>query len=90
MSIIFQLAEWTERPPEAAKTKGGVRVTRNVREETRTDVESGEAHTVYVGEYAVMSEAAYAAYAGAKEAEAKREADVIDDYTLALIEEGVL
>ena len=35
-------------------------------------------------------EDAYAAYAGAREAEARREADVIDDYTLALIEEGVL
>lgn len=88
--IIFRLAEWTERPPEAAETKSGVRVTRNVREETRTDAESGEAHTVYVGEFAVMSEAAYAAYAGAREAEVKREADVIDDYTLSLIEGGVI
>jgi hypothetical protein len=37
-----------------------------------------------------MSEAAYAAYLGAQEAEAKREAAVIDDYTLSLIEGGVI
>lgn len=82
---MFKRAESATRPRDVEPLKyGNVRVNRNV-EETERD-----GATVYVYESAVMSEAAYAAYVGAKEAEAKREAAVIDDYTLALIEEGVL
>ncbi len=83
--IEFKMAEWNERPPAVQPVKGGlVRVSRKVEPVERDGV------TVWRGEFAVMSEAAYAAYMGAQEAEAKREAEVIDDYTLSLIEEGVL
>ena len=82
---MFKLTESATRPREVEPLKyGNVRVNRNVEEVER------DGTTVFVYESAVMTEAAYAAYAGAKEAEAKREAAVIDDYTLALIEEGVL
>ena len=81
----FKLAEWNAKPPAVHPIKGGmVRVTRKVESFERDGV------AMWRGECAVMTEAAYAAYVGAQEAEAKREAAVIDDYTLALIEEGVL
>ena len=82
---MFTRTESATRPREVEPLKyGNVRVNRNVEEVER------DGTTVFVYESAVMTEAAYAAYAGAKETEAKREAAVIDDYTLALIEEGVL
>ena len=83
--MIFKKAEANEKPRAVEPLKyGRVRVNRNVKTETR------DGATVYVYETATMTEAAYTAYVGAQEAEAKREAAVIDDYTLALIEEGVL
>ena len=83
--IEFKKAEWNAKPPAVQPVKGGmVRVSRKVEPVERDGV------TVWRGEYAVMSEAAYAAYLGAQEAEAKREAAVIDDYTLSLIEGGVI
>ena len=82
---MFKRTEAADRPRDVEPLKyGRVRVNRNVTTETR------DGATVYVYESAIMTEAAYAAYVGAQEAEAKREAAVIDDYTLALIEEGVL
>lgn len=82
---MFTRTESATRPRAVEPLKyGNVRVNRNVEEVGR------DGTTVFVYESAVMTEAAYAAYVGAKEAEAKREAAVIDDYTLALIEEGVL
>ncbi len=82
---MFGRAEANEAPRAVEPLKyGWVRVNRNVTTETR------DGAVVYVYETATMTESAYAAYAGAQEAEARREADVIDDYTLALIEEGVL
>lgn len=82
---MFKRTEANEMPRAVEPLKyGRVRVNRNVTTETR------DGATVYVYETATMTEAAYAAYVGAQEAEAKREAAVIDDYTLALIEEGVL
>jgi hypothetical protein len=82
---MFTRTESATRPREVEPLKyGNVRVNRKVEEVKR------DGTTVFVYESAVMTEAAYAAYVGAQEAEAKREAAVIDDYTLALIEEGVL
>ncbi len=82
---MFKRTEAADRPRDVEPLKyGKVRVNRNVTTETR------DGATVYVYETAIMTEAAYAAYVGAQEAEARREAAVIDDYTLALIEEGVL
>lgn len=83
--IEFKVAEWNERPPAVQPVKGGmVRVSRKVEPVERDGV------TVWRGEYAVMSEAAYAAYLGAQEAAERREAEIIDDYTMSLIEGGVI
>lgn len=87
----FRFAEWDRKPPAAEVLKdGSIRITRNVDEFERISEDGGAPTIVYRGEVAIMSEAAYAAYIGAMEVEAKRESDVIDDYTLALIDEGVL
>ena len=91
MNGIFKQVVWNSKPPTVQPLKGGkVRVTRKVEAYEETDAESGATTTAWRGEAAVMTEAAYMAYAGAMEAEQKREVDVIDDYTLKLIEEGVL
>ena len=85
IDALVTRAEWNEQPPAVMRTRRGeVRVTRGGVETER------DGATVWTGETATMTEAAYAAYVGAQEAEARREAAVIDDYTLALIEEGVL
>lgn len=82
---MFEYTEWGALPPNVRKIVGSrVIVSRNVRAEER------DRRTVYVGESAVMSESAYAAYVGAKEVETRRENDVIDEYTLDLIEKGIL
>lgn len=94
MSVQFVKAEWNEKPPAVEPLKGGlVRVNRNLVEETR-EAEDGSTHSMWVGETLVMKEEAYFAYAGANEAEARRERvvaeEAIDEYTLALINEGVI
>lgn len=81
----FKVAEWNAKPPAVKPIKGGmVRVSRKVESFER------DGATVWRGEYAVMSEAAYAAYMGAQEAAERREAEIIDDYTMSLIEGGVI
>lgn len=83
--IEFKQAEWNAKPPAVHPIKGGmVRVTRKVESFERDGV------TMWRGECAVMSEAAYAAYMGAQEAAERREAEIIDDYTMSLIEGGVI
>ena len=85
MMIEFKTAEWNERPPAVQPVKGGmVRVARKVESFER------EGATLYKGECAIMSEAAYAAYVGAMEVTERREAEIIDDYTMSLIEGGVI
>ena len=82
---MFKYVEWNEMPQPSKKIRGGkVVVTRNVTQSERDGV------VFYYGEMAIMSEASYAAYVGAKEVMARRENEIIDDYTLSLIEEGVL
>ena len=81
----FKLVEWNAKPPAIQPIKGGkVRVTRKVESFERDGV------TMWRGECAVMSEAAYAAYVGAMEVAERREAEIIDDYTMSLIEGGVI
>lgn len=83
--MLFKPTEWNDRPPSHKKMPDGSWfVTRNVEPFERDGV------TFYRGESAYMSATEFAAYVGAKEAESRRESDIIDDYTLALIEEGVL
>ena len=80
---MFKRTESATRPRDVEPLKyGNVRVNRNV-EETERD-----GATVFVYESAVMSEAAYAAYVGAKEVAQKREQEIADETILALIEEG--
>ena len=83
--IEFKATEWNTKPPSAQPIKGGmVRVARKVESFER------EGTTLYKGECAIMSEAAYAAYVGAMEVAERREAEIIDDYTMSLIEGGVI
>ena len=82
---MFKRTEAADRPRDVEPLKyGRVRVNRNVTTETR------EGATVYVYESAIMTEAAYAAYVGAREVAQKREQEIVDETILALIEEGSL
>ena len=81
----FQYCEWNQQPKSVEQIKGNrVIVTRNVTEVVR------DGEKVYIGESAIMSETAYAAYVGAKEVAAKREQEIVDETILNLIEEGSL
>lgn len=82
---MFKRTEWNERPAETVRLKDGrYIVTRKVEEVER------EGTTVFVGESAIMTETQYAVYVGAKEVAERREAEIIDDYTMSLIEGGVI
>ena len=90
MNVLFKYAEWNNRPRAVEKLGNGcVRVARNVEQSERAD-DNGNIVAYWHGEVATMSEAAYAAYEGAMEAEKKREAEIVDETILALIEEGSL
>ena len=81
----FQYCEWNQPPKAVEQIKGnGVIVTRNVTSINR------DGEVVYVGESAIMSETAYAAYLGAKEVAARRENEIIDETIENLINEGVI
>lgn len=81
----FQYCEWNQPPKSVEQIKGNrVIVTRSVTEAER------DGEKVYIGESAIMSETAYAAYVGAKEVAAKREQEIVDETILNLIEEGSL
>ena len=81
----FQRTEWARRPAEVERDGAGhYLVSRNIE---AVECEDG---TAYVGELAIMDEAGYAAYLGAKEVAAKREQEITDEVILALIEEGSL
>lgn len=80
---MFKRTESVTRPREVEPLKyGNIRVNRNVEEVER------DGTTVYIYESAVMTEAAYAAYVGAREVAQKREQEIADETILALIEEG--
>lgn len=86
---MFKITIWNEAPKAAVKLPDGRwRVSRNV-ERVEELCEDGH-RTYYRGEEALMSEAAYAAYVGAMEVAERREAEIIDDYTMSLIEGGVI
>lgn len=82
---MFEYTEWDAMPPNMRKIVGNrVIVARNVHTEER------DGRTVWVGESAIMSESAYAAYSGAAEAEKRRENAIIDEYTEQLIKGGII
>lgn len=85
MPCVFKYAECDSRPPEVkALRNGDVRVARKI--ESREQ----DGKTVWACEMAVMTPTEYAAYVGAKEVAERREAEIIDDYTMSLIEGGVI
>ena len=86
----YRHAESRVCPAETEQTTGGrYFVRKNIKKESRTDV-NGAAFDLWVYDEAVVNEAEYAAYLAISGVEAKREAEIVDEYTLQLIEEGVL
>ncbi len=86
----YKHSESRVKPAETEKiTNGRYLVRRNIREESRTD-ENGAAFLMWVYDEAVVSEAEYAAAVALQGAELRREAEIIDDYTLKLIAEGTI
>jgi len=85
MNSTFVATEWNAAPESVKRLRDGrFIVARNV---VSVETEDG---TVYRGESAVMTPEAYYSYAGANEAEIRRENVIIDEYTMELIEEGVI
>ena len=73
--------------PAVAETLSDDRVLvrRNI-----TSKKTTEGNTVYQNEERIMSAVEYGTREAVNDMELKREAEIIDDYTLELIEEGVL
>lgn len=83
---MWRTAESNEQPETAIELSGGrVLVRRNI-----TSKETAEGNTVYQYEERIMSEVEYGTREAVNEMELKRETEIIDDYTLELITEGVL
>lgn len=86
----YKHSESRLRPLNTEKISGNRYVVRkNIKEESRTD-DNGAAFVLWTYDETVMSEAEFAAYRAVESFEAAREIDIIDDYTMQLIEEGVL
>lgn len=86
----FVKSESRQAPQAVEKISGGrYLVRRNITKEVRTGTDGQEVE-VFVYDEAVADVAEYAAYAAVEAAELKRESDIVDEYTLQLIDEGVL
>lgn len=86
----YRRAESRVCPAAVEQTTGGrYFVRKNITKESRTDNE-GAAFDLWVYDEAIMSEVEYAAFAAIEAVEVKRESEIVDEYTLQLIEEGVL
>lgn len=86
----YKHTESRVKPAETEKiTNGRYFIRRNITEESRTD-ENGAAFFMWVYDEAVASEAEYAAFLAIQGAELRREAEIVDEFTLQLINEGVL
>ena len=83
---MWRAAESNTKPEAAiALSDGRVLVRRNITEK-RTE----EGNTIYQYEERIMSTVEYGTREAVNDMELKREAEIIDDYTLELIEKGVL
>lgn len=83
---MWRTAESNTKPEAAiALSDGRVLVRRNI-----TEKQTEEGNTVYQYEERIMSTVEYGTREAVQDMELKREAEIIDDYTLELIEEGVL
>ncbi len=88
--MIWRHAEGNQRPRDVEAIAGGrYMIRQNIKKESRTDA-NGAAFELWTYDEAVASTAEYAAYYAVQTAELKREAEIVDDYTLKLIEEGTL
>lgn len=91
--IIWQNSESREKPIEVEVAKSGVYVRENITTETRTNIDN-TTYTMYVYQEAIMTESEYNLYILSKNTttnlEFKHDSEVIDNYTLKLIEEGTL
>lgn len=75
-----------EKPLEAEKTVDGrYIIRRNIKEEV-----SGDGEKSYSCEECIATNSEYLLIQRIDEIELKREADIVEEYTLQLIEEGVL
>lgn len=83
---MWRTAESNTEPAVAETLSDGrVLVRRNI-----TSKKTMEGNTVYQYEERIMSAVEYGTREAVNDMELKREAEIIDDYTLELIEEGVL
>lgn len=83
---MWRNAESNEQPAVVEELSGGrVLVRRNI-----TEKETAEGNTIYQYEERIMSAVEYGTREAVQDMELRREAEIIDDYTLELIEEGVL
>lgn len=83
---MWRNAESNEQPAVVEELSGGrVLVRRNI-----TEKETAEGNTIYQYEERIMSAVEYGTREAVNDMELKREAEIIDDYTLELITEGVL
>lgn len=83
---MWRTAESNTKPEAAiALSDGRVLVRRNI-----TEKQTEEGNTIYQYEERIMSAVEYGTREAVQDMELKREAEIIDDYTMELIEEGVL
>ena len=84
--MLWEKSQSNTAPKDITKLNDGrIIVTRNVK---NTVTEKG--NIIYEYEERVMSNVEYVVYATLKEQEDRREAEIIDEYTMQLIQEGVL
>ena len=82
---MWRKAESNEQPLEVQELSGNrVLVRRNI---TSRDTEDG---VVWQCEERIMSSVEYGTREAVYDIQLRRESEIIDDYTMALIEEGVL
>lgn len=86
----FIKSESQIRPQEVEAITGDrFFVRKDIKEIQKTDDE-GNVSVVYQYEEAIVTAPEYAAFAAVAAVESRREAEIIDDYTLKLIDEGVI
>lgn len=86
----FTKSESQNRPREVEAISGDrFFVRKDIKEIHKTDDE-GNISVAYQYDEAVVTAPEYAAFAAVAAVESRREAEIIDEYTLKLIDEGVI
>lgn len=92
----FVKSESFNEPLEVDTTSSskGVYIRQNIVKDVYTDPDTGDTRDVWHYEEAFITKSEYATYQIAKQVvsqvEIKREQEIIDNYTLSLIEEGII